>query len=306
MKSRRFFHEFTSVGFRHILLAFAGLLFMWGCQSSRSVSGMLDRADQHCQNQEYAQAIQIWQNWLEKHAAASDTLVLAVQKKALHAAQKWNNPGKVSKFAEATLLLNWDAQVMGIWERALDSIGQLDRWKTLADRYQNEYWADLGQAAWAQRMLHWAVLTNHAPTIEANYLKLNPAGQLKFFEVYWNVVKNKLDKQELYNLARSVLKQDPHQLTALRYQGVYLYDRSEAEYRRLMADYEKNKNATTYAYLRRDLKVLSADFRQCRAIFETLRTRLPDDKQLVSYLYNIYLRLDLTEEANKLSPLLPK
>ena len=79
---------------------------------------------------------------------------------------------------------------------------------------------------------------------------------------------------------------------------------AEARFKAAMAEYEKKKNATTYAYLRRDLKRISADYREAQAGFEKLRTIDPDNKNYIKYLITIYSRLDRDDKAKQLKKLL--
>jgi len=102
----------------------------------------------------------------------------------------------------------------------------------------------------------------------------------------------------------TLLKLKPDHLEAFKWKAKFLYENAEKRYQAEMAKYNKNKNATTYAYLRRDLKKISADFRESRDLFLKLRKMNPEDKSYVKYLKNIYLRLDMKNEAAKMDKLL--
>ena len=56
--------------------------------------------------------------------------------------------------------------------------------------------------------------------------------------------------------------------------------------------------------LKRELKKISAMFRQSRELFEKLHEGDPDNEQYIKYLKNIYLRLDMNGEASKMDMLL--
>ena len=82
------------------------------------------------------------------------------------------------------------------------------------------------------------------------------------------------------------------------------YEKAENRYKYEMAKYNKNKNATTYAYLRRDLKKVSADFRIARDLFIKLRKDDPNNKSYIRYLKNTYLRLEQKDKAAQMDKLL--
>lgn len=102
----------------------------------------------------------------------------------------------------------------------------------------------------------------------------------------------------------ALIKEYPEYTEALEWKAKYYYNKAEKRYKYEMNKYNKNKNATTYAYLRRDLKKVSADFRIARDTFLKLRKLDASDKSYIKYLKNIYLRLDMDAEAAKMDKLL--
>jgi len=102
----------------------------------------------------------------------------------------------------------------------------------------------------------------------------------------------------------ALLKLEPNHIKALEWKAKFLYESAEKRYKTAMAKYNKNKNATTYAYLRRDLKKISADFRVSKDLFLKVRKMNPENKSYVKYLKNIYLRLDMKNEAAKMDKFL--
>ena len=104
-----------------------------------------------------------------------------------------------------------------------------------------------------------------------NWPQANDATKLEWFSVYYKGVKDQKNADELIMICNQMLSLDSNLKDALNYKAVLLFDKNEARYKKLMDDYNKNKNATTYAYLKRDLKALSSDYRECRELFEKLR-----------------------------------
>ncbi len=126
----------------------------------------------------------------------------------------------------------------------------------------------------------------------------------KVFPVYFSFASKDKDDAELLKMCKEALSDNPDQVVALKYIGVSRYNSAEAEYKKVMAEYNKNKNATTYAYLRRDLKKISTVYVDSRTYLEKVRAIDSADIQVVKYLINIYNRLDQPAKAKSLQKLL--
>ena len=71
-----------------------------------------------------------------------------------------------------------------------------------------------------------------------------------------------------------------------------------------MNKYEKDKNTTAYAYLRRELKNLSTDYVLARDILIKLKDIDPTNKNYLIYLRNSYVRLEMQQEAAQINKLI--
>lgn len=112
------------------------------------------------------------------------------------------------------------------------------------------------------------------------------------------------NKLEAAKTCNALVKAHPDYTDALEWKAKYYYEKAEKRYKAEMAQYNKNKNATSYAYLLRDLKKVSADFRIARDIFEQLHKAEPQNKTYIKYLKNCYLRLEQKADAAKMDRLL--
>ncbi|MCU4158235.1 hypothetical protein J1N10_19840 [Carboxylicivirga sp. A043] len=102
----------------------------------------------------------------------------------------------------------------------------------------------------------------------------------------------------------ALLKENPDYTEALEWKAKYYFNKAENRYKYEMDKYNKNKTAAAYAYLRRDLKKVSADFRIARDTFLKLRKQDPSNKTYIKYLKNTYIRLDQNDKAAQLDKLL--
>jgi len=124
------------------------------------------------------------------------------------------------------------------------------------------------------------------------------------FATYFSHVKSTLDEKELVSKCRSALADNSNQVVALKYLGVVQYNKSEKDYKAAMDEYNKNKNQTAYAYLRRDLKLISKDYIKSRDYLNKVHELDPDDVQVIKILININNRLDQPAKAKALQKLL--
>lgn len=121
---------------------------------------------------------------------------------------------------------------------------------------------------------------------------------------YLSVAKKVKSDDELKAICLEMLKEDKEQLQALKYLGLNKYNYAEDEYKKAMAEYNKKKNSTTYAYLLRDLKIVSKEYVKSKEYLEKVHKLDPEDQTAIKCLVNIYNRLDQPAKAKSLQKLL--
>jgi predicted Zn-dependent protease len=102
----------------------------------------------------------------------------------------------------------------------------------------------------------------------------------------------------------ALLDKHPDYKPAIEWKAKDIYKRAEKWYKAEMSEYEKNPEYTAYVYLRRELKKISSMYRESRDLFEKLRQDEPNNSNYIKHLKNIYLRLEMREEATKMDMLL--
>lgn len=112
------------------------------------------------------------------------------------------------------------------------------------------------------------------------------------------------EKEEAREICNDILEKNPDFRPAMVWKARDVYERAEEWYKAEMSEYEKNPEYTAYVYLRRELKKISAMYRESRDLFEELHQDDPDNQTYIKYLKNIYLRLEMREEATKMDMLL--
>lgn len=136
------------------------------------------------------------------------------------------------------------------------------------------------------------------------YPKATAQVRSQCFDKYFGFVKNEKTEKELTQICKNALSDDANQVSALKYLGVQTYNIAEADYKKAMDEYNRNKNNTTYAYLRRDLKRISAVYVKSRDYLDKVHALQPDDVPTIKYLININNRLDQPAKAKALQRLL--
>lgn len=126
----------------------------------------------------------------------------------------------------------------------------------------------------------------------------------KYFPEYLNQIKNIKSDKEVVGICLAALKDNKDQVSALKYLGTERYNSAEAEYKTAMAEYNKKKNSTTYAYLLRDLKVITKEYQKSRDYLEKVHKLDAEDQNTIRMLINIYNRLDQPSKAKSYQKLL--
>ncbi|ASB50897.1 tetratricopeptide repeat protein [Alkalitalea saponilacus] len=109
---------------------------------------------------------------------------------------------------------------------------------------------------------------------------------------------------EALALSGEILAENPDFEPAKFWKARFYYDKAENWYQDEMTKYNRNPNYTTYAYLRRELRLISADFRKSRDLFVELHEMQPGNVTYMQYLRNIYRRLEMRPEAARMDQLI--
>lgn len=104
--------------------------------------------------------------------------------------------------------------------------------------------------------------------------------------------------------SQEILEQHPNHEATLYWRARYYFDKAEKLYQSEMEKYNRKPDYTSYAYLRRELKKASADYRAARDLLEQLHKMNPHHLNYIRYLKNCYLRLEMKTEAEQMDQLL--
>ena len=274
-------------------------LLLASCGTSKNLSALqMQTANEHYAAGRYAEAFAAYQ-------AIDSTIVLAdsaARRNIIISAYNINNYKYIVEHAKAPIAT--DTTLLFALEKSYSALNIDNKSNELIynniDIFKNKYSED----ALNDRLAAYFNTKNDKRLTEF-YTKIKSDSlRVASFDNYLKFSSSTLTDEQKLELSKEILKIEPKQETALRNVAVNQYKTAEAKYNEAMTEYNKKKNATTYAYLRRDLKRISATYRECKAKFDTLHTIAPENKDYIKYLININLRLDNSAEAKALEKLL--
>ncbi|WP_430816739.1 hypothetical protein [Carboxylicivirga sp. RSCT41] len=289
---------------KKVIIILAAALLV-ACNPTAKLPALMSDADAAFEQSDYSKAHTMYAEYISianaNNVKVSDELYL---KQAQSCAQ-------LDKLDEATgiydQLLENDANIKLIAEYAqmLQSNSKFDEeialWTKHADRIEGSKLVRLK----TERLVFLnASKENHEAVIESYNSKgdidVSKEAQLQYIKAL-----EATDKGAAASKAcNTLLKVNPDYTEALEWKAIYYFNKAEKRYKYEMAKYNKNKTAAAYAYLRRDLKKVSADFRIARDGFLKLREIDPTNKTYIKYLKNTYIRLDQKDKAAQLDKLL--
>ncbi len=188
--------------------------------------------------------------------------------------------------------------------QSLDSIGRVEENIAMIERNREDFEVKYGTEAIVEKLAIYYNKNKSDKLCDIYPQIQNSETRSLCFANYFKLVADSQSEVANTKLCKDALKDNPKQESALFFLAKAKYDQAESQYKTTMAEYEKKKNATTYAYLRRDLKHISAIFVESKNYFEQLRSIDPENKSYIKYLININLRLSNDDKAKELQKLL--
>ena len=295
-----------SVGFLRLGLVLCAFVLVFSrCATVKPSVSPLVKAEAMFVEGNYAEALPLYRQFIIKADENNQAVDASVLKNAAVAASHQNEYELTFDFVERLGNLNLlDAETARLFVESSAPVDDDVRKLSFMTKHRSLLFEVMGQEAYYTALCSLSGRVGDLQGVVDSWTMAGKAAKLEWFPLYYEGVKDIQSPDALMALCDEVLTLQADHQDALKYKAVLLYEKSEARYKELMDDYNKNKNATSYAYLKRDLKRLSADYRMCRDLFEKLRLLAPDNGNYIRYLYNVYLRLDLNDQAKKLEKLL--
>ncbi len=285
-----------------LVVILTGLL---ACNPMKNIEATQTTAYSAYENGNYAEALNMYEKLMDLYRGKSMEVPYDIIVKAGKAAYKSGNLEKAQEYLTKAFDQNHTFDLLELLVDTHKKSNESDVVKKLLEENISLY-EKAGKKDYAYTELF--KLDYAAGNFEAAYedYKHIADPSIDIFPQYLSVLNELGNKKEAEKECKSVLMQDENSVAALEWLAVDEYNKAEDWYNRVMDKYNKNKNATTYAYLRRDLKKISAVYRASRDMFIRLRELAPENKMYIKYLKNIYLRLSMKDKAKKMNDLLKK
>ncbi len=285
----------------HLLAAVTLLLIVSACGSSQKLTQALSsEADAAFQSGDYATAVAKYNELTSK-----EVVLDSVQSRQMAiAANRINDHQTAFAYGTKYAISEGDTTLVLAVAESADSLQNFPISISLTEKnlalFEEKYGSD---ATYEKLALYYAETSDKK--LCQYYDKLTSSSvRSECFDVYFDMAKDSLSVLQQQNLCKKALKDNPQQEKALFVLARTKYESAEEQYKVTMAEYNKKKNATTYAYLRRDLKKISAVYVESKGYFEKLRKIDEENKTYIKYLININLRLDQPDKAKALEKLL--
>ncbi len=287
-----------------LLYAFILTGLISSCGSSRKLISKDEEIDELYQQGRYEEVIQKFDHYEASRRKPGDTLAPATIILAGLASYESGKYDQVHRYFEKTEL--WKSSPNLIYKKGLSyqKTGRLEEeylhWTSFISTlegtdYQNDIYIKIYDYEYSIKDYQKADKTwKHIDHKEEPSLMFKQLIVLEYI--------NK--REDALMLCEQILKLAPEYEPARFWKARYYFEKAENWYQAEMAKYNKNPEYTAYAYLRRELRKISADFRTSRDVFEELHKINPDNITYMQFLKNIYIRLEMKNEAAKMEKLI--
>ena len=254
-------------------------------------------------NQNYQQAYSQLLAVINNYKSANQQVPYEVYLKTAHSASQLGNASSAIQYYAEALKDSLTVDAVKDYLLNMNKLGNTTQINAAINKY-SDFLSSNGQGAYlVNQQFYQALLANNDSAIAVLYPQLNSTNEEQSL-AYLNALENTDKNKEALLFANKLLSDNPSYLKAKEWKAVHYYNKAEDQYQSLMDAYNKDKNYTTYVYLKRDLKKVTEDFKQSRELFEDLRKVNSTEKKYIKYLKNIYLRLEMKREAAAMEALL--
>ena len=289
---------------RKLIFPFALLIIVSACNPLKQIQGYQTNLTQAYESKDYPGVLTAYNQLKKYHQSKESRIMPEYLKMAGEAAIETEN----YELAETILLRkieqSQDMETVEMLGRVYQDTGKTDKEYDLWSEYVNQVESEEKRAEISQKLFAIEMRRKDYEKALDRTRKMPPLSDPRFMFMRVEALEATGKKEEAREVCNQLLERDPDFKPAMEWKAIDIVERAEKWYRAEMTKYNKDQNYTAYVYLKRELKKISAMFRQSRELFEKLHEGDPDNEQYIKYLKNIYLRLDMKGEASKMDMLL--
>ncbi|MCU4176243.1 tetratricopeptide repeat protein [Carboxylicivirga sp. N1Y90] len=286
-----------------VLLTIILAVTLFACNPLAKLPGIQNGADAAFDLGDFEKAYQLYTEYVNLAEANQAEVSDAVYAKLAKASLETDKFGEAKTLYAKLLDKNQDDDLLLEYAQGLQKGGKLEDELALWNKYEVKDTKVMQRQLERQVALN-AELGNNAEVVSLYEAAKDDELTKETTFAYVKALAEEDQSTKAKKVSKDLIKANPDYKEALEWGGKYFYELADKRYKYEMAKYNKKKNATTYAYLRRDLKKVSADFRTARGYFEKLREMEPENKSYIKYLKNCYLRLEQKDKAAQMDKLL--
>ncbi len=287
------------------LLIILSVVLLAACNPTAKLPTLQSNADVAFNNADYLKAYNLYSEYTKLAKANNVEVAQDLLIKKAQTCVQLNKTDEATAIYKQLLKDDSNIGLLAEYAQLLQREGQTDQELSLWNNFSDKIKTPELRKLKAERMVFLNAANENNEAVVKTYESKGDAVLSKEAQLTYIKALEATDKAgPAVKACNELLKVQPDYEGALEWKAKYYYNKAEDRYKYEMDKYNKNKNATTYAYLRRDLKKVSADFRISRDTFLKLRKIDPNNQSYIKHLKNTYLRLDQKDEAAKMDKLI--
>ncbi len=276
------------------LLTLLLFLLVSACSTTSQWTKLSKNAHQEFSNQEYASALQMYEEYFVAHNNNPTQIPDTLYRNAGIAAYRLGQTQKALDFLN--LIRHSDIahdETQYVLALANREINNLSREITALETYVNKFPFGPHIEEMRQRLFQTYVESQNYDKAIALWpdIEENAQDNESLLNDYFIALLPTENEQELLDVSDQLITLNPENIPALLYRAEHFFWKAENRYQAEMEAYEKNRTRKQYAQLLRAFEVLNADFRRSLNLFLALY-QVDPRPAYARFIGNIYLRFD--------------
>lgn len=280
------------------------LLIVAACNPLKQMQTHQTSMQQAYETKDYPGVLTAFNQLESFHASKESNVKPAYLKMAGKAALETQNYDLAEELLLRRLDRSEDMETVELLAEVYSQTGKTDKEYDLWNKYQDQIKSEEKKAEVSQKLFAIEMKRKEYEKALDRARKMPPLSDPRMMFMRVEALDATGQEEEAREVCNNLLEKNPDFKPAMEWKAMDIYERAEKWYKAEMSKYNKDQNYTAYVYLKRELKKITSMYRQSRELFEKLHEQDPDNQQYIKYLKNIYLRLEMREEATKMDMLL--
>jgi len=296
--------KYTQMNLRKLIFPVSLLIIVTSCNPLKQMQTHQTSMQQAYEMKDYPGVLTAFNQLESYHDSKESKAKPAYLKMAGEAALETENYDLAEDLLLRRLDRSQDMETVELLAEVYSQTGKTDKEYDLWNRYQDQIESEEKKAEVSQKLFAIEMKRKEYEKALDRARKMPPLLDPRMMFMRVEALDATGRDEEAREVCNNLLERNPDFKPAMEWKAMDIYERAEKWYKAEMSKYNQDQNYTAYVYLKRELKKISSMYRQSRELFEKLHEQDPDNQQYIKYLKNIYLRLEMREEATKMDMLL--